>query len=45
MGLVKISGQTSNANDNTEALLAEATNIINNFEDFLAEEELYELAA
>jgi len=34
-----------NATDNTEALLAEATHIINNFEDYLAEEELYDLAA
>jgi hypothetical protein len=34
-----------NAEDNTNALLAEATHIINNFEDYLAEEEMYELAA
>jgi len=34
-----------NATDNTEALLAEATNIINNFEDYLVEDEMYEMAA
>jgi hypothetical protein len=33
-----------NAKDNTDALLAEATYIVNHFEDFLVEDE-YALAA
>jgi len=34
-----------NAEDNTSALLDEATYIINNFEDYLVEEEDYAMAA
>jgi hypothetical protein len=45
VGLVKTSGQKLNAEDNTSALLDEATHIINNFEDYLAEEEVYAMAA
>jgi hypothetical protein len=44
VGLVKTSGQTINAEDNTSALLAEATYIINNADEFLVEE-AYEMAA
>jgi hypothetical protein len=44
VGLVKNSGQNINAKDNTDALLAEATYIINNVDEFLVEEE-YALAA
>lgn len=36
--------QKSNAEDNTDALLAEATYIINNVDEFLVEDE-YEVAA
>ena len=36
--------QTINAEDNTEALLAEATYIINNVDEFLIEDE-YKVAA
>ena len=45
VGLVNHLDKQINAEDNTDALLAEATNIINNFEDYLAEDEMYELAA
>lgn len=44
VGLVKLSGHQINATDNTEALLAEATYIINNVEEFLVEDE-YAMAA
>ena len=44
VGLVKTSGQKTTAEDNTSALLDEATYIINNFDEFLTEE-AYELAA
>lgn len=40
IGLTIKTIQKSNAEDNTDALLAEASYIINNFDEFLVEEEV-----
>lgn len=44
VGLTFKTIQKSNAEDNTDALLAEANYIINNFEEFIVEED-YAMAA